>query len=199
MASFPGQPDKTSLDLNEARDDGVLGWSGISWTICKQSALCCRQITTPTPHHSIFLQAGCSSQRQTNNVKALKALSFSLSLGPCTKNNQLQLSVWAAKTFDVKRYSTIVEADNYKTVSFVLQTTCHWNSKVAVADINLPPVQLLPFPRVFLANGLNLTPADGCAKLGWSWLADGGSLRLLVPVSWQLPVLPELVDGYIIV
>jgi len=36
---------KTSLDLSEARDDGVLGCSGISWTICKQSALCSRQIT----------------------------------------------------------------------------------------------------------------------------------------------------------
>jgi len=45
---------KTSLDLNGARDDGVLGCSGISWTICKQSAPCSRQITTPTPHHSIF-------------------------------------------------------------------------------------------------------------------------------------------------
>jgi len=48
------QKGKTSLDLNEARDDGVLGCSGISWTICKQSAPRCRQITTPTPHHSIF-------------------------------------------------------------------------------------------------------------------------------------------------
>jgi len=28
--------------------------SGISWTICKQSARRSRQITTPTPHHSIF-------------------------------------------------------------------------------------------------------------------------------------------------
>jgi len=28
--------------------------SGISWTICKQSAPRCRQITTPTPHHSVF-------------------------------------------------------------------------------------------------------------------------------------------------
>jgi len=28
--------------------------SGISWTICKQSAPHSRQITTPTPHHSIF-------------------------------------------------------------------------------------------------------------------------------------------------
>jgi len=54
------QKGKTSLDLNEARDDGVLGCSGISWTIGKQSAPRCRQMTTPTPHHS-FLQAGCSS------------------------------------------------------------------------------------------------------------------------------------------
>ena len=45
---------KTSLDLNEARDGGVLACSGISWTICKQSAPCCRQITTSTPHHRIF-------------------------------------------------------------------------------------------------------------------------------------------------
>ena len=48
------QKGKTSLDLNEARDDGVLGCSGISWTTCKQSAPRFRQITTPTPHHSIF-------------------------------------------------------------------------------------------------------------------------------------------------
>ena len=32
------QKGKISLDLNAARDDGVLGCSGISWTICKQSA-----------------------------------------------------------------------------------------------------------------------------------------------------------------
>jgi len=53
------QKGKTSLDLNEAdlneaRDDGGLGCSGISWTICTQSAPRPRQITTPTPHHSIF-------------------------------------------------------------------------------------------------------------------------------------------------
>jgi len=60
MASFPGQhglpyqKGKTSWDLNEARDDGVLGSSGISWIICKQSAPCSRHITTPAPHHSIF-------------------------------------------------------------------------------------------------------------------------------------------------
>jgi len=30
---------KTSLDLNEARDDGVWRYSGISWTICEQSVI----------------------------------------------------------------------------------------------------------------------------------------------------------------
>jgi len=33
---------------------GFWDGSGISWTICKQSAPCSRQITTPTPHHSVF-------------------------------------------------------------------------------------------------------------------------------------------------
>ena len=46
--------------------------SGISWAICK-SAPHSTQITTPAPHHSVFLQAGCPSCRLTNSVKALKA------------------------------------------------------------------------------------------------------------------------------
>jgi len=45
---------KTSLDLNKARDDGVVGCNGISRTICKQSAPRSRHITTPTRHYSIF-------------------------------------------------------------------------------------------------------------------------------------------------
>ena len=46
--------------------------SGISWAVCK-SAPRSRQITTPAPHHSVFLQDGCPSCRPTNSVKALKA------------------------------------------------------------------------------------------------------------------------------
>jgi len=49
--------------------------SGISWAVCK-SAPCCRQITTPAPHHSVFVQAGCPSCHPTNSVKALKAVSY---------------------------------------------------------------------------------------------------------------------------
>ena len=48
------QNGNTSLDLQQARDGGVMGCRGISWTICKQSAPRSRQITTPTPHHSII-------------------------------------------------------------------------------------------------------------------------------------------------
>ena len=58
------QKGKVNLDLNEARGDGVSGCSGISWTICKQSAPRSRQITTPTPHHSIF--TGCMLVLTTN-------------------------------------------------------------------------------------------------------------------------------------
>ena len=45
---------------------------GISWAVCK-SAPCSRQITTPAPHHWVFLQAKCPSCRPTNSIKALKA------------------------------------------------------------------------------------------------------------------------------
>ena len=50
----------------------TVGGSGTSWAICK-SAPRFRRITTPAPHHSSFLQAGCPSCRPTNSVKALKS------------------------------------------------------------------------------------------------------------------------------
>ena len=49
------------------------GGSGISWTIHKSLAPRSRQITMPAPHHSVFLQTGCSTRRSTNSVKAPKA------------------------------------------------------------------------------------------------------------------------------
>jgi len=42
------------------------------------SAPCSRQITTPAPHHSVLLQAGCPSCHPTNSVKALKAVTVFL-------------------------------------------------------------------------------------------------------------------------
>jgi len=79
-ASFVSQyqKGKTCLDLNEARDDGALGCSGISWTICKQSAPCYRQTITPTPHHSfftgwmLFLMLNQQCQSTKGNLKYTK-------------------------------------------------------------------------------------------------------------------------------
>jgi len=45
--------------------------SGINWTMCKQSASHSRQITTPTPHHSIF--TGWMLSLTPDRVKTLKA------------------------------------------------------------------------------------------------------------------------------
>jgi len=63
------QKGKTNLDFTEARDSE---WQWYQLGMCK-SAPRSRQITTPAPHHSVFLQAGCPSCRPTNSVKALKA------------------------------------------------------------------------------------------------------------------------------
>ena len=75
------QKGKTNLDFTEATVSG----SGICWAICK-SAPRFRQITSPAPHHSVFLQAGCPSCSPTNSVKALKAIlaSGALSSKPAT-------------------------------------------------------------------------------------------------------------------
>ena len=74
-ALFPGLPG--SAGTRKVKPIGILlkqeivSGSGINWAICK-CAPCSRQITTPTPHQSVFLQAGCPSCRPTNSVKALK-------------------------------------------------------------------------------------------------------------------------------
>ena len=98
---------KTSLDPNEARDMGayrVLGCSGISWTICKQSAPRSRQ-TTSQYLITQFLQAGCSSQFPTNSVKTLKIegnvlclinmqVLSRLRVGELTKHNVVKCCLW---------------------------------------------------------------------------------------------------------
>jgi len=60
--------------LNEARDDGVLGWQ---WHQLDHMQTICTSLQTDN-HNNIsslnFLQVGCSSGRPTNSVKALKAM-----------------------------------------------------------------------------------------------------------------------------
>jgi len=60
MASFPEQPGKASTRKAEPFwilmfKQEMTGGSGISWTICKSFAPRSRQVTTPTPQHSIFM------------------------------------------------------------------------------------------------------------------------------------------------
>ena len=66
------QYQKGKTNLVSLKQETVSG-SGIRWAICK-SAPRSSQITTPAPHHSVFLQARCPSCRPTNSVKALKAM-----------------------------------------------------------------------------------------------------------------------------
>ena len=63
------QKGKTNLSIWILLEQETVSGCGISWTICK-SAPHSRQITTPVPHHSVFLQAGCPSCHPTNSVKA---------------------------------------------------------------------------------------------------------------------------------
>ena len=69
--------------------------SGISWATCK-SVPRSSQITTPAPHHSVFLQTRCPSCRPTNSVKALKARIAAKSL---TKN--WSLKIWSQFSYNI--------------------------------------------------------------------------------------------------
>ena len=74
-ALFPGLPrcvgTRKVKPISILLKQKTVSGSGISWTICK-SAPRFRQITTPAPHHSSILQAGCPSCCPTNSAKALK-------------------------------------------------------------------------------------------------------------------------------
>jgi len=84
-ARMPGHakhsPTKVLLPAGKIQDPSnawFLGSTGVhitNGTLIGSSVFagpCSRQITTPPPHHSVFLQAGCPSCRPTNSVKALK-------------------------------------------------------------------------------------------------------------------------------
>ena len=68
------QKGKTSLDLNEPRDDGVLGRQ--QHQLDNMQTICTLLGTDNHSNTSLlnFLQTGCSSWYPSNSVKALKAL-----------------------------------------------------------------------------------------------------------------------------
>ena len=76
----------SSSNSISSRDGGVLGSSGISWTVCKQSEPCCRQTTTPTPQHSMFYRPDALPDAQPTVSGALDVSS------PCVTKTALSLS-----------------------------------------------------------------------------------------------------------
>ena len=98
MASFPGQPGKPVPEryLREARSDGVLRCSGISWTSCKQSAHRSRQNDRKPHQHLIsqFLKARCSYGRPTNSVRALNDNSFNILTNTMTYKLKFSVCFW---------------------------------------------------------------------------------------------------------
>jgi len=106
------QKGKSSLDLNQARDDRVLGCSGISWTTYKQSTPRSRQITTPTPHHSIstgqtlFWRPANSVRKQAINDELQGSAAAYLRCGGVV-NNQIKTSLLlslSGKNFKMGEY-----------------------------------------------------------------------------------------------
>jgi len=80
VRDYPGKPVPQIPIWILLKQETVSG-SGISWAICKPAPRS-RQITTPAPYHSVFLQAGCPSCRPTNSVKALKVRTAGLPVYP---------------------------------------------------------------------------------------------------------------------
>ena len=108
------QKGKTSLDLNEAREDGVLGCSCISWTICKHSEPRSRQITTATPHCSIFTcqmhfltpNLQCQSTEGLNHCKhsiATQCTGTACILCICRAFVRLSVPAWAHSSKPAQR------------------------------------------------------------------------------------------------
>jgi len=102
--------------------------SGISWAIC-ECAPCSAQITTPTPHHSVFT-AGCPSCCLTNSVKALKAFNVQ----PLNVNQQTgqSLNVNATVQF-VDRTAAHHDVAHCRSVSTGTQLLSWWQAALLQA------------------------------------------------------------------
>ena len=102
--------------------------SGISWAICYATPRS-RQITTPAPHHSVLLQAGCPSCRPTNSVKAMKVVTddgdviFSDTMLLHTTGLAVQGTVWLIWNEVTARVTVWINSERKK--MHKTQTTVH--------------------------------------------------------------------------
>ena len=83
------QKGKTSLDLNQARDDGVLGWQ---WHQLDHVQTICTSLQADNHANTSslnFLQTGCTSWRPTNSVEALKAITIATCVSVTEQYNSI--------------------------------------------------------------------------------------------------------------
>ena len=136
------QKGKTNLDFTKARDSE---WQWHQLGLCK-SAPRSRQITTPAPHHSVFLQAGCPSCRPNNSVKALKANSVYIT---CLykiriKHSYVMQHLLFLRCWFPARFQNAWNAFNRNLTDTISEARQAW--------IDLP--QLFPFPLCQLTHNL---------------------------------------------
>jgi len=80
------QEGKTDLDFTEARDSD---WQWHQLGICK-SALRCRQITTPAPHHSVFYMPDAVPAAQPTASKQKKREKERYDIAACQKHTNYE-------------------------------------------------------------------------------------------------------------
>ena len=117
--------------------------SGISSAVCK-SAPRSRQITTPAPHHSVFLQAGCPSCRPTNSVKALKAsyppkLDVDYIAGGTSRSGRIVSPVLVESTAAEQRSTTSLKW-RFRLHTYGSVASSRGNSIYSVSSANLRPL-----------------------------------------------------------
>ena len=133
------QKGKTSPDLSKARVDRGLGCSGISWTICKQSAPHSRQITTPTPHHSIFYRPDALPDAQPTVSKHWRHYSFKM-WHEMNSGGRTSSGIWHPQLLTTVRKTNAcfcsVTAFRPLFCSWRLSTRIPWNSALQQPDLS---------------------------------------------------------------
>jgi len=140
---------------------GLWNGSGISWTICKQSAPGSRQITTPTPHHSIFtgrvLFLTPNQQCQGTEDKLIRedtVQSICVCAGTCCQW-YIRRSCFATTTYRKVRiaasvHQLIFQVGFEANISVVIDSVCYTVCFVCVCCQRYCQHQLVSFQHMFV-------------------------------------------------
>ena len=165
------QKGKTSVDLNEA--------SGISWTICKQSAPHSRQITTPTPRHSTFYRPNALPDAQPTVSKHWRLLSARVSKNYNTRHTSSSAS-WARHRNDSSTPTIVILCSRLSvaetqytqggnvTSSAPHQRITQPTSWPHVASTTWSSTQQVARPATKRFHASDWRPLEACCQL-WTW------------------------------